>query len=241
MPRAEQRCEACRSPGGLCWNKVWGVFLFQATLAFCLVGFQNQLPRPSPADVFCFLVLLFSRKQDSHFRCVPDRVGDEVFLADLVTLLQRVHAWLVQSCSCFPKHALGLLPRHPGCSCVVLQGPALSGQTQPGRANVTLGTACSAGGGRGHWTARVPGCPPGMEGSLPASETVRLWLSPLRDGSGAGAALLAEPWVSGDAQAGRFCCCCRCCWNSLCKRGSASCCLLRHQMGEIERLLSVLS
>lgn len=86
----------------------------------------NKLLRPLTADVFCFLVLFSSRKQDFQFRCVPDRVSDSVFLAGWVTVLQRALAVLVRSCSCFLRHAFGapakaprvLLPHVTGSCCV---------------------------------------------------------------------------------------------------------------------------
>lgn len=52
-----------------------------------LLNFLNKLPRQLPAELFCFLVLLVFTKLDSHLRCVPDRVRDEVFLVAWVALL----------------------------------------------------------------------------------------------------------------------------------------------------------
>lgn len=133
-----------------------------------------------PAELFCFLVLLFSRKLDSHLRWVSDRVRDEVFLAASVTLLQCIHASLVQGCSCFFKHAFGAPAKTPRAlqhrvtrSCFV--------QAELNPAGLGLGSASAAlwysvfgqRRGAGVHTACCPHRTLGMEDSLPASGAVR--------------------------------------------------------------------
>ena len=55
----------------------------------------------------------YSPEDDSHLRCVPDGVSSELFLAESVAPLQCIHALLVQSYSCFFKHAFGVSAKTP--------------------------------------------------------------------------------------------------------------------------------
>lgn len=208
--------------------------LFCSRLCFFVSLFVlNKLLRPLTADVFCFLFLFSSRKQDFQFRCVPDRVSDAVFLAGWVTVLQRALAVLVRSCSCFLRHAFGapakaprvLLPHVTGSCCV--------------RAVLRCrGAACRAGGALPAGPARAA-----MDGSLPASQRVRLRLPLLSAGGRVGLCVRClagqGPGSPANAQAQQFCSLLL--LKLLVRNQSASCCLLRRRRGEMNCLLSVLS
>lgn len=92
---------------------------------------------------FPFWFCCFSESK-THFRCVPDGVSGEVFLAGSVTLLQCIHASLAWSCCCFLKHAFRasantprVLLLHITRSCFVRAEFSLAG-LEPVSANVTL-------------------------------------------------------------------------------------------------------
>lgn len=194
-----------------------------------------------PAEVFCFSVLLFSRKRESHFRCVPDGVSNEVFLADSVTLLQCIHASLVQSCSCFLKHAfgasaktLGVLLLHITRSCFVRAEFSLTG-LELVSTNVTLRYSMFSrwrgAGVRLH--ASLAAHPAWRARCLPPKPYV-LWLSPFSDVSGIrvvnAAGLLGRhlghQWMP---RLSTFVSCS--CWSLLFKNQSASYCLIAMPKG----------
>lgn len=161
---------------------------------------------------FAFLVVLLSRKQGSHFRCVPDRVSHEVFLADLVTLLHCVHASLAQSCSCFLKHAVGAPASAPRVlllritrSCFVRAEPSLAG-LELVSANETAAQHVWRAEGRWGRTVCFPRCAPAWRARCLPPKPYVLGLSPFSD-QGCGCLWFARqsPGSPVNAQAWHFC------------------------------------